>query len=287
MRDAIPRGATDERFHMPWGDTRWGDTSDGRRPDPRAGMRAAVKLRKRHGLRATGLGETPGRDLFGRGLALPFGVGKSVQHAPLRPKLPPRIVDHDDVRFLRGWMDNPLKTGAIAPSGKALAATMVAMIDPALPGPILELGPGTGAMTRALIAAGIPEERLVLIEYSPEFAALLAARYPRATVLEGDAYAVADRAAALGLDPAAGIVSSLPLMNRPAAERAALLANAFSILHPGGALVQFTYLPKAPISPAHISGRVAARIDSSAIVWRNLPPARVWRYRPARAADAP
>ncbi|MEM7566543.1 MAG: methyltransferase domain-containing protein [Pseudomonadota bacterium] len=196
------------------------------------------------------------------------------------PNLPTKIAEHDDIRFLRGWMGNPLKTGAIAPSGQALARTMAGMIDPTLPGPILELGPGTGAMTRALIAAGIPEERLVLIEYAPEFAALLSARYPQATVVQGDAYAISDRVRELGLAPAAGIVSSLPLMNRPASARAALLADAFSILHPEGALVQFTYLPKAPIGQHHIRGRVAARIDHSPIVWRNLPPARVWRYRP-------
>ncbi len=203
------------------------------------------------------------------------------------PTLPAKLTNNDDVRFLRGWMGNPLKTGAIAPSSQALARTMVAMIDADLPGPILELGPGTGAMTRALIAAGIPEERLVLIEYAPEFVALLAERYPTATVVEGDAYAIADRAGELGLAPAAGIVSSLPLMNRPASTRAALLADAFSVLHPQGALVQFTYLPKAPISHAHIAGHVEARIDASRIVWRNLPPARVWRYRPVSSEDHP
>ena len=198
---------------------------------------------------------------------------------PSLVRFPAGLADNDDLRFLRGWVDNPLSIGAIAPSGRALASTMVGMIDPDLPGPILELGPGTGAMTRALIEAGIPEDRLVLIEYSAEFAALLTARYPEATVIVGDAYDVAARTHALGLAPAAGIVSSLPLMNRPPAERAAMLASAFSVLHPKGALVQFTYLPKAPITHRHTAGRLKTRIDASPIVWRNLPPARVWRYR--------
>ena len=237
-------------------------------------QKPASRLRRRLTMLATNKAPT---------IAVRWHAETSQRRSPLGLKLSPslstKLADNDDVRFLRGWMDNPLKTGAIAPSGEALAATMVGMIDPALPGPILELGPGTGAMTRALIAAGIPEERLVLIEYSVEFAVLLTTRYPKATVVTGDAYDVAARAGELGLAPAAGIVSSLPLMNRPAEARAALLANAFSILHPDGALVQFTYLPKAPISEAHIQGRVRARIDCSRIVWRNLPPARVWRYR--------
>lgn len=219
---------------------------------------------------------------FRRRDALKGTPERSVASRPEPPRarrVPPRIADNDDVRFLRGWVGNPLKTGAIAPSGQALARMMAGMIDPSLPGPILELGPGTGAMTRALIQAGIPEDRLVLIEYSASFAALLTNRYPAATVVVGDAYDVAARARELGLAPSAAIVSSLPLLTRPPEARARLLAEAFSILHPQGALVQFTYLPRAPITQDHIAGRIAARIDASPIVWRNLPPARVWRYR--------
>lgn len=192
----------------------------------------------------------------------------------------------ENLRFLRGMAENPLKTGAIAPSGPALADTMARMIDMALPGPVLELGPGTGAMTRALLRAGVDEGRLVLIEYSPEFRADLARRFPLATVIEGDAYDVSGHAARLRLDPAAGIVSSLPLLTRPPRERALLLERAFAALHPQGAFVQFTYMRRAPILPEHLAGRVEARVDASPLVWRNLPPARVWRYRPLDEAGA-
>src|SRR6516165_3641327 len=94
----------------------------------------------------------------------------------------------DDVRFIRTWLEKPLRLGAVTPSSKALARTMAAYIDPAAPGPIVELGPGTGPITEALIAQGIDPGRLMLVEFDAMFCRLLRARYPSATVVQGDAY---------------------------------------------------------------------------------------------------
>ena len=71
--------------------------------------------------------------------------------------------------FFLAWLANPLRVGAVSPSSRALADAITAEITPAC-APVIELGPGTGVFTRSLIARGIPEERLALIEYSRDFA---------------------------------------------------------------------------------------------------------------------
>jgi hypothetical protein len=75
----------------------------------------------------------------------------------------------DEFRFFRSWIEKPLTVGAVAPSGKALARVMAAYVDPTIPGPIVELGPGTGPVTEALLARGIDPARLTLVEFDPTF----------------------------------------------------------------------------------------------------------------------
>src|SRR5262245_45688751 len=89
----------------------------------------------------------------------------------------------DEVRFIRSWIEKPLSIGAVTPSCKVLARTMAGFVDPSVPGPVIELGPGTGPVTEALVEQGVDPSRLVLVEYNPEFCRLLRARYPDATVI--------------------------------------------------------------------------------------------------------
>ena len=180
----------------------------------------------------------------------------------------------DEARFLKSWLENPLKTGAVAPSGKALAAKMAAVIDPVIPGPIVELGPGTGPVTQAMLARGIAPSRLILVEYSPDFAKLLRQRFPGVTVIQGDAYALADTLRPHVNEPISAVVSSLPLLTRPDAQRVRLLQTAFDMLLPGSPFVQFTYMNASPIPLAEGFEAVVSRR-----IWKNLPPARVWTYR--------
>ena len=94
----------------------------------------------------------------------------------------------DEVRFIRSWLDKPLATGAVTPSGTLLARTMARYVDLDIPGPVIELGPGTGPITEALVDRGVDPSRLVLVEFNPVFCRLLRSRYPQATVVQGDAY---------------------------------------------------------------------------------------------------
>ena len=95
------------------------------------------------------------------------------------------------MQFIRSWIEKPLSIGAVTPSGKALARTMARYVDPNASGPVIELGPGTGPVTEALVEHGVDPARLVLVEFNPTFCRLLRTRYPEATVVQGDAYRLA------------------------------------------------------------------------------------------------
>src|SRR5713226_575724 len=153
----------------------------------------------------------------------------------------------DEVRFIRSWFEKPLAIGAVTPSGKALARTMAGYIDPDVEGPIIELGPGTGPVTEALVAQGVDPARLVLVEFNPHFCRLLRERYPTATVVQGDAYSLRPLLAGLLQQPAAAVVSGLPLFNKPLKMRLRLLFEALDLMSPGAPFVQFTYAAVPPI----------------------------------------
>jgi phosphatidylethanolamine/phosphatidyl-N-methylethanolamine N-methyltransferase len=181
----------------------------------------------------------------------------------------------DEVRFLRSWIEKPLHMGAVMPSGRVLARTMAQYVDIDSEGPVVELGPGTGAITGALIEHGIDQKRLVLVEYNPGFCALLRDRFPRAMVVQGDAYALRDSLWDVLSMPASAVVSGLPLVTKPMLTRLKLIRDAFLAMAPGAPFVQFTYSVAPPI-PKSLPG---VSTEASERIWMNLPPARVWVYR--------
>lgn len=195
--------------------------------------------------------------------------------------MPTRALHHrlekhltEKTRFLRNWARAPLDVGAVLPSGRKLAQKIASYVSPHEKGPVVELGPGTGAVTDALLRRGIAEERLVLIEFNPEFCLHLAKRFPKAKVIHGDAYAVAALVKDHGIEAPSAIVSSLPLFTRPEAQRTRLLREALSIMRPSAPFIQFTYAMVPPIS--HTAPDIQRR--KSTRVWQNIPPARVWIY---------
>ena len=181
----------------------------------------------------------------------------------------------DEVRFIRSWIERPLSTGAVTPSGKILARTMARYVDPNSIGPVIELGPGTGPVTEALVEAGVNPARLVLVESNPAFCRILRARYPDATLVQGDAYGVRRLLETLLLQPAAAMVSGLPLITKPVRMRLRLIRDAFDLMVPGAPFVQFTYAVASPL-PKRFGG---FSIEASERIWMNIPPARVWVYR--------
>src|ERR1041385_3347771 len=181
----------------------------------------------------------------------------------------------DEMQFIRTWIGKPLSTGAVMPSSKALARTMARYVDTTATGPVIELGPGTGPVTEAMVERGVDPARLILVEFNPDFCRLLRTRYPRATVVQGDAYRLRRLLETHVAEPAAAVVSGLPLVTKPLRTRLRLISDAMSLLAEGAPFVQFTYAMLPPI-PKELSG---VRAESSELIWMNLPPARVWVYR--------
>jgi phosphatidylethanolamine/phosphatidyl-N-methylethanolamine N-methyltransferase len=144
-------------------------------------------------------------------------------------------------------------------------------------GLIVELGPGTGPVTRSLIEAGVGPKRLVLVEYDAAFCRLLKQRFAPAAIVEGDAYDLPRTLGSFAGKPIAAVVSSLPLLNQPPPRRTKLIADAFALMGPSGVFVQFTYGLQSPIPRDFCAHRYSA-VRSRPIL-RNLPPAFVWTYR--------
>ncbi len=192
----------------------------------------------------------------------------------------------DEARFFKTWFENPLRTGAVSPSGRFLARMMARYVDPLIAGPIVELGPGTGPVTQALLQRGVAPDRLILVEYDVAFCRLLQRRFPRCQVVQGDAYDLSHTLAGVLDVEAAAVVSSLPLLNRSPRQRLNLIDQAFELMRADGCFVQFTYGMNSPIplgSRHFLSQGISA--EASPPVWLNLPPARVWIYRHGSALE--
>jgi phosphatidylethanolamine/phosphatidyl-N-methylethanolamine N-methyltransferase len=181
----------------------------------------------------------------------------------------------DNIRFLKALITRPKTIGAVIPSSAALARAMARQIEPKA-GPVLEIGPGTGVITEAILERGVAPASLTLVEYDEELAGHLAARFPHVQVIQGDAFDL-DRSLR-GHDgmPFGAIVSSLPLLNHPMARRLAYTEGVTRRLAPGAPLIQFSYGAHAPVVPP--PGFAVIR---AAQVWANIPPAKVWVYRKA------
>lgn len=179
----------------------------------------------------------------------------------------------EELRFLRALIARPRGVGSVAPSSPSLARAIAAQIDPAQLGPVLELGPGTGALTRGILARGISPERLTLIEYDTALAKLLAAQFAGVHVIKGDAF---DLETSLGNrhQPFVAVVSGIPLLNYPSEKRRAFLDAVFERMAPGAPVIQFSYGLHSPISRS-----ADITVTMTAFVWKNVPPARVWVYR--------
>ena len=179
--------------------------------------------------------------------------------------------------FLREWIANPQRTGAVTPSSPKLAAAMARWLPSDPDSFVLELGPGTGAVTQALIEHGLREERLVAIEKNPKMAQRLRKRFPSAHIITGDAWHldVLLRQHAEPIESVGAVISSLPLLNFPAAEADTLAEKIRAILEHGGKWVQYSY----HLGNGHHKSATHFQRLASNIIWLNLPPARVNVYQ--------
>jgi phospholipid N-methyltransferase len=183
----------------------------------------------------------------------------------------------DILAFSRAWIRNPLSVAAVAPTWSWASSLMVQGIT-AQTGPILELGPGTGVFTRALLKRGVKQQDLTLVEYGSDFIPLLRRRFPRARVLLMDAACLRGEQLFEGA-PVGAVVSGLGLLTMSPEKVHAILDGAFSYLRSGGAFYQITYRPHCPVADPILAG-LALQATCIGHTFRNLPPA--WVYRVSR-----
>lgn len=178
---------------------------------------------------------------------------------------------HDLLLFARQLLHHPFQVAAISPSSRFLARAMAAGLGPQT-GPVVEFGPGTGQLTKGILAAGVAPENLTLFEMSADFALLLKARFARVTVHYAGAQLAANHVAK---SSAGAVVSGLPLLSMPDPVVEAILTAAFTVLRPDGVFIQFTYGNKPPI-PAHLMEKLGLTATAGKKVWLNVPPAQVF-----------
>jgi len=189
----------------------------------------------------------------------------------------------DAFLFFRAWLSAPLRVASVTPSGRALSSLMTTEIS-ADTGTVIELGPGTGVFTEALLNRGVAEENLVLVEYGAEFANQLSDRFPAAKTVQMDA-AQLRKLPLHASAPVGAVVSGLPLLSMPLRKVHAILEGAFSHLRPGGAFYQFTYGPKCPIARP-VLDRLGLKATYIGWTFANIPPAAVYRISRRRPRNA-
>ncbi len=181
----------------------------------------------------------------------------------------------DELKFFKGWIDKPKAVGAIVPTSSVTARRMASVIDLGSGLPVLELGPGTGVITKAILKHGVKPQNLYAVEYSADFARHLRTNFPGVNVIEGDAFnldTTLGKAADLTFD---SIISGVPLLNFPVPRRVEYLDGLLSRMPEGRPVVQITYGPMSPIPP----GRGDYTVEHFDFILRNIPPARLWIYR--------
>ncbi len=175
--------------------------------------------------------------------------------------------------FMGQLLRKPHQVVALAPSSRFLCAEMVAEIDPN-GGAVIELGAGTGNITRAILARGLPADQLHSIEMNPEFCDRLRVRFPGLHVHQMSAGECGD----LDVGPVQAVVSGLPLLSMPLDLQRAILSGFVKQVRPGGDYVQFTYGPKPPVAKT-VREELGLTWRRSHKIWWNMPPARVYRFR--------
>jgi phosphatidylethanolamine/phosphatidyl-N-methylethanolamine N-methyltransferase len=180
----------------------------------------------------------------------------------------------EEIRFFKGWMDGPKSVGAICPTSSITAKRMASVINPTSGLPVLELGPGTGVITKAILERGVAPDNLVSIEYSTDFYQNLVKTYPGVHFVNGDAFdldkTLGDKSGVI-FD---SVISAIPLLSFPMERRIALLENALDRMPAGRPFMQITYGPVSPV----IAKPSSYKIKHYDFVVRNIPPAQLWVY---------
>lgn len=202
-----------------------------------------------------------------------------LQSTPSAREVSGRNADRDGTGarlFFRRWLANPLQMGSVVPSSGALCRRIVGQVHRSADEAVLELGAGTGVISRALLASGVPADRLLVVEIVPSMTDHLRALLPGAHVVQGDARCLPDLLPRQWQGRIGSVVCGIPLVLLPLAEQRRFI-DAIDRVAPGRGFLHYSYCVTSPL-PHRKHGLIARR---EAWTSRNFPPASVWRYTPA------
>ena len=196
---------------------------------------------------------------------------------------PRSVTDNDqpeELLFFRRWIANPLKVGALLPSSPALARLVARNVEIGPDDAVIEVGAGTGSLTEGLVNAGIPRERLFVIEIDTDMCAYLRKKFPQVQVIHGDAGRLMDIVPSRWHGKVSTVVSGIPMITLPFEAQQRLIRSWFSIVKPGGQMLQYTYSLISPIPEPKLD----LTVRRCGMAFLNVPPASVFSYR--RKGDA-
>lgn len=184
---------------------------------------------------------------------------------------------NSEMMFLSRWIKSPLSVAAITSSSARLASVMAANL-PDGDGLVIELGGGTGKITRALLDAGVSPDHLVVVERDLHFFNYMKKRFPQVTVIHGDACELTSLLKNLQIKtPARAVVSGLPLLAMDAGTQKKIVEQSLSLTRQHGVLIQFSYGLFSPVKNS-VQVELALKSQCVGLVWKNIPPAKVWTY---------
>lgn len=180
----------------------------------------------------------------------------------------------EEIRFFKGMVSQPKAVGAIVPTSMVTGRKMASAINVESGLPVLELGPGTGAITKAILQHGVTPQKLYSIEYSQDFYEKLLRDFPDVNFFNGNAFDLKGSLGEAYNQQFDCVISAVPMLNFPMEARIALLDELLSLLPKGRPVIQISYGPVSPI----IAKPDLYTIKHFSFVVRNIPPAQLWSY---------
>ena len=177
--------------------------------------------------------------------------------------------------FFRRFLAHPLRLASILESSQALSRIVAEQLSCDADDYVVELGAGTGPVTRALLAAGVSPDRLVAVEIDAQMAGFLRQSFPGVTVIEDDALDLRQVVPPEALKKIGAVICGVPISLLPAAQQRELVDLMLSLLPPGRPFLAYTHRLTSPL-PAEALGLTGER---RAFTLLNLPPASVWAYQ--------
>src|SRR3954464_275801 len=185
----------------------------------------------------------------------------------------------EELLFIRRWLANPLKVGALLPSSPFLAKLVARAVKLGPDDVVVEVGAGTGAVTKGLLKSGIPADRLFVIEIDTDMCTYLRRQMPQVQVIHGDAGQLAEILPSRWHGKVSTVVSGIPMITLPVDAQQRLIRSWFGMMKPGGQMLQYTYSLVSPIPEVKhgLNGR------RQGMTFLNVPPASVFAYEKASA----